>query len=446
VIKKIIFYFLSITIASSMVFTNYSVFAVNNFYSQNDIQFYDSGASEVANNCMSPGDSVIEIVWNYFINKGLTKERTAGIMGNLYQESYISPTAWEHKEDDLSYIKNDEYTAHAWGIVQWDGERRYYINSEGSESGVIGKLINETDLDDYINSKWSGNDTWIDEISSGVFAVNDNHLKIDNDIPKEDLNKLLLFELDYAWNELSTETLEHSSTTWLESLNSEENTISKATINFHKNFEGSSDTESEVKKYRVGYAQAIYNKLQNTAASSNSTGCSSGNVFIDAVKKYVWPDFRGWYSNNGDASTGIFAVTPTVDYKAAILAADAAGKYTGDPCSSLGVGGGIDCGGFVSTIIRDSGWDPNYNASKGATGGQMIWLEANWTKLGIGGSFGTETLQPGDVAVNDGHTYVYIGDIEGFTKQIASASRCQRAPMAGKEGLSDSDYTWYRRK
>ncbi|MCM1218690.1 MAG: phage tail tip lysozyme [Lachnospiraceae bacterium] len=37
------------------------------------------------------GNSVEEQVWNYFTGKGFTKEATAGIMGNIYQESKFKP-------------------------------------------------------------------------------------------------------------------------------------------------------------------------------------------------------------------------------------------------------------------------------------------------------------------------------------------------------------------
>lgn len=457
-IKKIIFYFLSITVVSSMVFTNYSVFAVNNFYSQNDIQFYDSNAADVVSGCSSFSGTIAEKVWSYFINKGLTKEQTAGIMGNVYQESSISPTDWQTPGGTIDAIKNSRKDAHAWGLFQWDGDRRYLITTDvhglTTESGVIGKLLttNNPNLAAtaiYLDTKYSGPGAKITGNTTDGFILTDENPLTSKNIPEADLDELLTFELDFAWSEMPGE-YNYTLNDKINSLDKIKSTttVVDATIAFHDYFERSSDSKDFVRYTRGGYAQAIYNKLQNTATSSNTTGCSSGNVFIDAVKKYVWPTFKGWYSASDVSAnnTGIDAVTPMPDYKTAVLIAQAAGKYTGDNCPALGVGGGIDCGGFVSTIIRDSGWDPNYNSGGGATGGQMIWLEANWTKLGVGGSFGTETLQPGDVAVNDGHTYVYIGEIEGFTKQVASASRCQRAPMAGTEGLSDSGYTWYRRK
>lgn len=39
------------------------------------------------------GSNTAEQVWNYFISAGFTPEATAGVMGNLYQESHLDPTA-----------------------------------------------------------------------------------------------------------------------------------------------------------------------------------------------------------------------------------------------------------------------------------------------------------------------------------------------------------------
>lgn len=41
------------------------------------------------------GDSIEEQVWNFFVKEGFTDEATAGIMGNLYNESYLDPTCDE---------------------------------------------------------------------------------------------------------------------------------------------------------------------------------------------------------------------------------------------------------------------------------------------------------------------------------------------------------------
>lgn len=54
------------------------------------------------------GNSVEEQVWNYFTSHGFTKEATAGIMGNIWQESKFKPDAIQHG------------SGHAAGLFQWE--------------------------------------------------------------------------------------------------------------------------------------------------------------------------------------------------------------------------------------------------------------------------------------------------------------------------------------
>jgi len=445
---KIISYFVIII---SLAITPLKAFAVDyGFYSANNIIFYDPGDTSAS--CTSTG-SITEKIWSYFINKGLTKEQTAGIIGNLAQESDISPTAWQTKENNISYIKNSASDGHAWGIAQWDGTRRYSSStaSDGtiSESGVIGALItNKPLLAKYLDSSYSSSGVIMSGSNDAGWTLTDATPLSSIDIPEADLNELLMFELDFIWQEFPDNGFDEFKTN--------SSTIVDAAVSFNKLYERSGDIDKYgldwVKARRGGYGQAVYDKLKNISISTSSADCSTGNAFIDTVKKYVWPTFKGWYDKNGDSSTGTVAITPTADYQTAIAEANAAGRYTGDTCFA----GGIDCGGFVTTLIHDSGWDTTYNyealRSKGAGGTsvQIQWLNANWTNLGNAATIDTSTLQPGDVAIytagEDGHVFVYIGTVDGFDSVVASASQCQRAPMSGKESLVDSKYTWYRKK
>jgi len=443
-------------ILTTSVFVGFSTFgnialAYNTFYSNNDILFYDENATEIS--CTSTGSgSIVEKVWNYFIQKGLTEEQTAGIMGNMYRESYISPTDWQTiKEIDktnIENLKNSEVDGYAWGISQWDHTRKYdiYTDAHGvkSESGVIGKLLTEKpNLVKYLDSSYSTGGSVITGPVNAIYTLTDENPLASKNIPEADLNELLTFELDYTWSEMPIE-FNYDKGDNISALDKIKTSTSvlDATIIFHDYFERSNDSAEFVRTVRYGYAQAIYNKLHGSISSNN---CSTGNAFVDTVKKYVWETYLGNYIYNGSV-----AVTPKVDYQAAVKNAQAAGRYSGDNCPKLGVGGGIDCGGFVSILIHDSGWDINYNEAAGGTTAQKAWLDANWQNLGKADTIDTSTLRPGDVAIYDnsgeGHTFVYIGNIDGYETNVASASQCQRAPMSGHEPLTDSKYTWYRKK
>ena len=74
---------------------------------------------------------------------------------------------------------------------------------------------------------------------------------------------------------------------------------------------------------------------------------------------------------------------------------------------------------------------------------QWKWLDENWKKINPSN---TGDLQPGDVAINAQHTYLYVGKIDGFDGVFASASWCGRAPMADPQTTIDKDFTWYRKQ
>lgn len=169
--------------------------------------------------------------------------------------------------------------------------------------------------------------------------------------------------------------------------------------------------------------------------------------------RYAWPDHRG---------TGYTTAKP--EYAEAVAAKQKNKQYVGGNSMP-----GIDCGGFVTALIVDSGFDTEYNfgsfLSKGAssvTYGQLKWLSQTDTWQLVNPDWNTPIsdeadLKPGDVAFTScsdkwecGHTYAYVGEIDGFETHIASASLEERAPMAGKEGIIhggkyDGIVRWFRK-
>ena len=179
-------------------------------------------------------------------------------------------------------------------------------------------------------------------------------------------------------------------------------------------------------------------RLGPASGGGNTSGCGDSQSFqggdlSETTLAYAWPE--------DDHSP---ATQKKPEYADAIDKASQAGQYIGND--------GVDCGAFVTRLMIDSGFEPNYNysgkISDGASsvaGGQLPWLKANWEPVTISS---TTDLKPGDVGVNDdaSHTYVYVGNIPGFPRPIASASDGERAPMASKANPMDSSYNWYRRK
>lgn len=171
-------------------------------------------------------------------------------------------------------------------------------------------------------------------------------------------------------------------------------------------------------------AGSIGSNKCNAATGGDSTGLAA------KVLEYAWPEYK---------PSPYVEMKP--EYAAAVTKARQEGIYTGGIRYT-----GVDCGGFVTLLMLNSDYEPNYNyAGKGgATPIQKKWLDENWQLLGPIKS--TSDLRPGDVAMQPGHTFMFIGTVPGFNSELASASLDNRAPMADKYGMTGSGIVWYRKK
>lgn len=189
-------------------------------------------------------------------------------------------------------------------------------------------------------------------------------------------------------------------------------------------------------------AFTVYARLGGGVSSSSGSSCGAfgggavqGSIVQTAIN-YAWPDHH---------NPNYYEMKPA--YKAAIDKAQANGEYVGGLSHP-----GIDCGGFVTRVMRDSGADPNYNAQNGNTTAQLAYMQAHPELYkNLGTQSNTNSLQPGDIAINNGHTYIYVGSQAGFHGNAASASvsfsgSSWRSPMADTTYFSDSNgpFIWFR--
>lgn len=223
-------------------------------------------------------------------------------------------------------------------------------------------------------------------------------------------------------------------------------TPEEAAVVFEATFERSGGSALS---QRQSNAKALYDKYKDSTSLSSSgaalpgtsASCSSGSGGSSELQnytlKYAWKELN--HSPRKER---------TPDYTNAISTAVNEGRYVGEE--------GIDCGGFVTTLLYDSGFDKTYNkdAKGGPTYEQEAWAKANWQRLGAangtyepdGSKFTEDKLQPGDVAFSQGHTWIYVGEISGFESKYASASQGIKAPSAGEEGFFYDQNVWYRKK
>ena len=185
------------------------------------------------------------------------------------------------------------------------------------------------------------------------------------------------------------------------------------------------------------FAETLYDAINS---NTNENGCSVSGEFTSLVKAYAWPEYhKAPYTNR------------MPDYAQAVTTSISEGRYVGGSVNGVP---GIDCGGFVTILAQNSGLASDYNDTKGATDTQEAWVKShNWTLLNSSTSTAVDTsiLQAGDIAFTNGHTFIYVGEIDGFDSNIASASygsSSARAPMAGHESLisgNGSIVRWYRK-
>ncbi len=217
----------------------------------------------------------------------------------------------------------------------------------------------------------------------------------------------------------------------LKSQANSENGLNKVAETYKDKLDFESKTSNEID----AAAKATADDAATAAACAGSGG---GNVegLSATILAYAWPEYRASYKPQMPA------------YQEVVKNAKAKDQFIGGNQYP-----GDDCGGFVTRALVDSGFLPGYNngglVSKGASntwGNQIPWADANMQLIGQVTS--SSQLQPGDVAFDSdgGHTWMFVGKIDGFKSEIASASFDDRAPMAGTEGITYNGARWYRKK
>ena len=170
------------------------------------------------------------------------------------------------------------------------------------------------------------------------------------------------------------------------------------------------------------------------------TNVGNANPILNKILEYSWMDYcsgSGWRTTSGKTPERCDPMKMDPDYARDIARA----PYKGS-CA------GVDCGAFVTLVMRKSGADPNYNENHCSTTCQLAYLRRNSGPSGKYIKVKPNETQPGDIAIRQGHTYFFVGNAlksSGFHGTSASASQCERAPMAGPDD-DHSGYEWYRLK
>ena len=176
--------------------------------------------------------------------------------------------------------------------------------------------------------------------------------------------------------------------------------------------------------------KAAIDRVDGISSGECSAGSYGDVAALQAkVLEFAWPEYHsaGW-----------------TQQKPAYTAVVKKGEYYHGGC------GGNDCGGFVTTLMRESGWDPNYNSNgSNVSGGQYPYLtnKSNGWEEVTSKIKSNADAQPGDVIITGslGHTLVYVGKINGFDSEMASASYSSHGCGNTRSPMADSakDISYY---
>ena len=162
--------------------------------------------------------------------------------------------------------------------------------------------------------------------------------------------------------------------------------------------------------YRTSLARKVLDMYGNgqqadniTTNDTGTTTCDNGNSVISGDIVQTAANLAWWPSDKEYSET---QKTPKPAYKKVW---DGASNYT-------------DCGAFVASVMIATGADKNY--PKVGTSIQLAYLKSHADKyLVIDHPTSTSQLQPGDILVYPGHTFLYLGSstpVSGYV--VAEAS------------------------
>lgn len=206
----------------------------NAYRTRNNIIFYDPNDSGQACTASSNsagglvGSTNRERAFRYFLSKGLNAEQSAGIVGNLMVESGMMP---DNQENSQSWENG------GWGIAQWTGGRRTTLKEAVLKAGLP-----------YTNEE----------------------------TPANQVQKLLLFELDYLWSEATTRGDIESLKNETAITGSSNKIIEAAVISWEKHFE-----RAGVPALGARYEQAL--KAYDAFGGSSSEAGSEDGVTTPAI-------------------------------------------------------------------------------------------------------------------------------------------------------------------
>lgn len=238
---KKLFTFLIIALTIFSMAPAQMVGADDTFNSTNNIQFYDPNAVVCTTTSSGPlvGNDNAEKIYKYFVDKGLTGQQAAGILGNIQQEATIN---FDPAIIQGGAIAPDNYmpvNEVGFGLIQWTFTDRQQ--------------------------------PLVDLAKSTNRNITDIHL-----------------QLDYIWQELNGK-FQHS----LEAIKAADNPVDAA-VAAHgppwPGYEASADSPSKVIEVRGGNATRLYEKYKSLTPEmvSGADNCNGGQASGDYISDFTF--------------------------------------------------------------------------------------------------------------------------------------------------------------
>jgi murein DD-endopeptidase MepM/ murein hydrolase activator NlpD len=204
-------------------------------------------------------------------------------------------------------------------------------------------------------------------------------------------------------------------------------TVDEAAVAFgryYERFAGSDDLSNPRYTQRKTAAREVLSTFGGGAGGTATGGCGAGNGdIVKTAMGLAWKD-RGHGQEKADA---------TKEYQ------DAMPKYNG----ATDIYPYSDCGVFVATVMVMSGVDKDY--VRRGTGSQRDYVKSSSKYETFDNLNSVDQLQPGDIFVNGGHTFIYTGPYKGsdgknwnaVSASLGSAAGDGRVPQPSNVEFSD---------
>ncbi len=322
--------------------------SANPFFLSNDILVLNpnDGLSVCSTSLNVTGSSNVEIVLKVLTSAGMSLEQAAGVAGNLVVES-ASETINPAAEEFPGQDRGGK------GVVQWTADR--WRGADGLRAFA-----------EYKGTDWSDMNTQMEfilwEVGKGA-----------------------------AWNGKPGGAERRG---WQATI--QETTPSAAAETWMLTYERPGTPHLD---RRIAAANRIYQQFSSQQLGEVTIGtdnCGGGVVagnITSTAKNLAWPHKVSIKRGTSDRYGEDVAKPEYV-------------KAVEEVHSSINQAMFTDCGVFVSTVMRSSGVDPEYPLRGTST--QLPYVLSS-SKYKTFTAQSESELQPGDIMIRDGHTYIYVG-------------------------------------